>query len=55
MEQPKNKKNKRRGLKSITIMLAIITTAVWLILLLAKYIISGVDFSSLLDLSLIHI
>ena len=49
MEQPKNKKNKRRGLKSITIMLAIITTAVWLILLLAKYIISGVDFSSLLD------
>lgn len=49
MEQPKNRKNKRRGLKSITIMLAIITTAVWLILLLAKYIISGVDFSSLLD------
>ncbi len=47
MEQPKKKK--RKGIKSITIMLAIITTAVWLILLLAKYIISGVDFSSLLD------
>lgn len=47
MRQPKKKK--RRGMKSITIMLFIITTAVWLILLLAKYIISGVNFSSLLD------
>ncbi len=49
MEQPKKGKNKRKNLRSITVMLAIITTAVWLILLLAKYIISGVDFSSLLD------
>ena len=40
---------KGKSLKSITIMLAIITTAVWLIMLLAKYIISGVDISALFD------
>ena len=40
---------KRKSLKSITITLAIITTAVWLIMLLAKHIISGINFSDLLD------
>lgn len=49
MKKQKNHKKKHGNLKLITIMMAIITTAVWLILLLAKYIISGVDFSFLLD------
>ena len=46
----KNKPNRRtHGLRTITIMLALITTAVWLILLLIKYIVSGVDLASLFD------
>ncbi len=43
------KKRKRKDMKSITILLAIVTAALWLVLLLIKHIVTGVDFSSLLD------
>ena len=45
----KDKNSRRHGLRTITIMLALITTAVWLILLLVKYIVSGLDLASLFD------
>ncbi|HIW74370.1 MAG TPA: hypothetical protein H9684_08595 [Firmicutes bacterium] len=46
----KEKPNRRtHGLRTITVMLALITTAVWLILLLIKHIVSGVDLASLFD------
>ena len=41
------KKRKRKDMKSITILLAIVTAALWLVLLLIKHIVTGVDFSSL--------
>lgn len=43
------KRRSKRSLKTITIMLAIITSAVWLILLLAKSIATGIVWSALLD------
>ena len=46
----RSKANRRtRSLRTITVMLALITAAVWLILLLVKYIVSGVDLASLFD------
>lgn len=49
MKKGDNKNNRRRGMRTITIMLASITAAIWLILLLIKYIVSGVDLASLFD------
>lgn len=49
MKHPNNRNRRTHGLRTITIMLAFITTAVWLILLLFKFIWTGVDFASLFD------
>lgn len=43
------KKENRKNLKMVTIMLAAITTIVWLVLLLVKYIYSGLSMDDLLD------
>ena len=43
------KRKNRRGLKQITIMLAAITTVVWLVLLIVKHFISGVSAVDLFD------
>ncbi len=42
-------KKNRKDMKSITILLAAVTAALWLVLLLVKYIVSGVSFASLMD------
>lgn len=43
------KRKNRRGIRTITVMLAIITSAVWLILFLVKCFVSGVEWSALFD------
>lgn len=49
MKDTKERKKRRRNLKFITVMLASITAAVWLVLLLIKYLTTGVSLNSLLD------
>jgi hypothetical protein len=44
-----NKKKRKKTLKFITIMLAAVTVIIWLVLLMIKFFINGVEFSDLLD------